>query len=167
MHKHSLFKKKKFIYLFWETVREGQRETEGERDSQAGSTLSVQSPTPGLISGTVRSRPEPKSRVGCLTDWATQTSLCINTLNPEKKMKERGVIASLSLGVLYQTFPIFYSFYLHLIKIINTPSMQAWLWVLRWEEGFCALVQTCLNKWLKEQCYEIMNIAFSNSDPYS
>ena len=37
-----------------------------------GSELSTQSPTRGLNSRTVRSWPEPKLRVRCLTDWATQ-----------------------------------------------------------------------------------------------
>ena len=55
----------KFIYLFWET--------EGERESQAVSKLSAQSPMKGLNSQTMRSWPEPKSRVRCLTDWDTQT----------------------------------------------------------------------------------------------
>ena len=54
-------------------VREGQRE--GETDSQAGSTLPAQSPTWGSNSQTVRSWPEPKSRVGRLTDGATQVHL--------------------------------------------------------------------------------------------
>ena len=67
----------KFIYLFWERVwtREGQREREGKRESQAGSTLSAQSPTRGLISWTVRSWPDPKPRVRRLTDWTTQVPL--------------------------------------------------------------------------------------------
>ena len=47
------------------------RETEGERGSQAGSTLSARSLTWGLIPPTVRSWPEPRSRVRCLTDWAS------------------------------------------------------------------------------------------------
>ena len=60
-----------FIYLFWgRKSREGQRE--GERESQAGSALSGQIPTWGSISQTVRSCPEPKSRVGWLIGWATQ-----------------------------------------------------------------------------------------------
>ena len=42
-------------------VGEGQREREREEESQAASMLLVQSP-----------RPEPKSRVGHLRDWATQ-----------------------------------------------------------------------------------------------
>ena len=48
------------------------REREGERESQAGSALSIQSLIWGLIPGTVRSWPKPKSRVSHLTDWATQ-----------------------------------------------------------------------------------------------
>ena len=63
----------KFIYLFWE--REKEAEWEGEREAQAGSMLSAQSPTRGSISRTVRSGPEPKSRVRRLTDWATQAPL--------------------------------------------------------------------------------------------
>ena len=68
--------KKKFIYFererpcMSEQVGEGQRER--ERESQAGSVLSVQSLTWGLIPQTMRSRPELKSRVRCLTNWATQ-----------------------------------------------------------------------------------------------
>ena len=73
-----------YVYLFWEReharahscclhVRgrgKGQRERERgrERESQAGSAVTVQ----GSNSRTVRSWPEPKSRVGCFTDWATQ-----------------------------------------------------------------------------------------------
>ena len=41
------------------------REREEVRESQAGSTLSVWNPTQGSNSGTVRSRPEPKSIVSC------------------------------------------------------------------------------------------------------
>lgn len=47
--------------------QEGQRE---ERESQAGSLPSVE-PNAGLILMTLRSRPEPKSRVELSTDWAT------------------------------------------------------------------------------------------------
>ena len=43
-------------------------EGEGERESQAGSTLQAQSPLWCSIPKTMRSSPEPKSRVGCLTD---------------------------------------------------------------------------------------------------
>ena len=39
------------------------REREGERESQAGSTLSSWSLTRGLISRTVKPRPEPKSNL--------------------------------------------------------------------------------------------------------
>ena len=48
---------------------EGRREREGGRESQAGSAQSL---TQGLNSPTVRSRLEPKPRVGCLTSRATQ-----------------------------------------------------------------------------------------------
>ena len=50
----------------------GWAEREGERESQAGSPLLAQSPTWGLIPRTIRSWPELKSRVGHLTNWATQ-----------------------------------------------------------------------------------------------
>ena len=53
--------------MFW---REGER----ERESQADSLLSLE-PQAGLDPRTLRSRPEPKSRVGYLTDSATQVSL--------------------------------------------------------------------------------------------
>ena len=48
----------KFIYLFLrerESMSEGGAEREGERESQAGSTLSMRSPMWGLNSRTVRS----------------------------------------------------------------------------------------------------------------
>ena len=48
------------------------REREREGESQAVSMLSVWSPTWGSKSWTMRSWPEQKSRVWCLTDWATQ-----------------------------------------------------------------------------------------------
>ena len=76
----------KNIYLFRERVqvgergrererdRERQRETERERESQVGSTL-IMEPNMGLNLTTVRSWPEPKSRVGHSTDWATQVPL--------------------------------------------------------------------------------------------
>ena len=64
-----------FIYFERERERErerenvsgGEAEREGERESQAGSMLSVE-PHAGLDPVTVSSRPEPISRVGCLTD---------------------------------------------------------------------------------------------------
>ena len=69
-----------FIYLFWERestqAREGLRER--KKESQAGSTLSAQSPTQGSISRSVRSWPELQSRVRSLTDWATQAPLKIS-----------------------------------------------------------------------------------------
>ena len=45
----------------------GGAEREGERESQAGSTHSTE-PDLGLNPTTRRSWPEPKSRVGCLTN---------------------------------------------------------------------------------------------------
>ena len=47
-------------------------EGEGERESSASSPLSKE-PEEGLDLTTLRSWPEPKSRVRCSTDWATQT----------------------------------------------------------------------------------------------
>ena len=54
--------------------REKERAERGERESQAGSTLSAESQMWGSNPRTVRSWPEAKSRVRCLTDWATQAS---------------------------------------------------------------------------------------------
>ena len=50
---------------------EGQRKRKRENPTQ-GLTLWAQSPTRGSNSGTVRSWPEPKPTVRCLTPWATQ-----------------------------------------------------------------------------------------------
>ena len=64
----------KFIYLFGGAG--GRAERKGEKESQAGSTVPAQSLTQGSIPQTVRSWPEPKSRVRHLTDWATQAFPC-------------------------------------------------------------------------------------------
>ena len=52
---------------------EGQREK--DRESQAGSALSAQNHVWGSNWQTMKSWPELKSRIGCLTDWATQAPL--------------------------------------------------------------------------------------------
>ena len=52
-------------------------EREGEKESQVGSSPSAQSPTQGSIPWIMRSWPEPKSRVGCSTDWCTQALLVV------------------------------------------------------------------------------------------
>ena len=49
-----------------------QRERGREREFQAGSALSAQSPVQGSISWTLRLWPEPNSRVRRLTRWDTQ-----------------------------------------------------------------------------------------------
>ena len=51
-----------------------ERERGRERESQAGFTLSSD-PKSGLYLTTVRSWPDPKSRIGCSTDWATWAAL--------------------------------------------------------------------------------------------
>ena len=87
-----------FIY-FWEREREREREKETERERrcpceqergrrwqlQAGTVLSVQTLRWGSNSQTMRSWPEPKSRVRCLTDWATQAPLS-NLSNISKRI---------------------------------------------------------------------------------
>ena len=66
------------VYLFTLRVtgrmQAGEEQRDRERESQAGSTLSAQSPH-GSITGTMRSWPALKSRVGCLSDWAIQVPL--------------------------------------------------------------------------------------------
>ena len=62
----------------------GGAQREGERGSQAGSTLTVQSPMQRSISQIVRSWPELKSRVRHLTVWATvliSNHSCIHVIN--------------------------------------------------------------------------------------
>ena len=51
------------------------REREEEKESQASSVLSAWSLTWDSIPQTVKSWPEPKLRVLCLTDWATKAPL--------------------------------------------------------------------------------------------
>ena len=71
----------KFIYFERQRERESAGASRGEagRESQAVFTLSAQSPMQGSNSRTMRSWPEPKSRVRCLTDWATQAP-CVFTV---------------------------------------------------------------------------------------
>ena len=64
-----------FKFIYFEGEGESRSRGGAERESQAGSTISAQSPTWGSISQTIRSRPEPKSTAGCLTNWAMQVSL--------------------------------------------------------------------------------------------
>ena len=64
----------KFIYLLC-VGRGGGTKREGERESQAGCALSVQSPRWDSNWGTVRSWPELKSGVWRSTHWATQMPL--------------------------------------------------------------------------------------------
>ena len=66
-----------FLSLFILRRREstGERQREGERESQAVSVLTAWSPTQGSNPWTMRSWPEPKPRVGPLTNWATQEPL--------------------------------------------------------------------------------------------
>ena len=64
-----------FILRERESTHTGGAEREGDRESQAGSTLSSQSLMWGSNSWTERSWPELKSRVGHLTDRATQVPL--------------------------------------------------------------------------------------------
>ena len=67
-----------FCFCFVFFLRERQRQckwkrgSERERESQVGSALSAQSLMWGSHSWIVRSWPEPKPRVRCLTDWGTQ-----------------------------------------------------------------------------------------------
>ena len=68
------------------------REREGEKESQAGSVLSVQSPTQGSILQTVRSWLEPKPRVKGFNDWATQAPL---------KIKKKKTINLVLVGYVY------------------------------------------------------------------
>ena len=69
-----------FTY-FWEMERDRKRgrDREGKRESQIGFTLSVQSPVQSSNSWTMRSC-EPKSRIGRLTNWATQPPLTFRYL---------------------------------------------------------------------------------------
>ena len=66
------------LFVFFETKRvwAGRgREGEGDRESQVGSMLPAQSPIRGSNAWTMRSWPEPKARVGRLTNWPTRVPL--------------------------------------------------------------------------------------------
>ena len=71
-----------FIYFLWQREHKQRRaEKEGDRESQAGFAMLVQSLMQGSNPQTLRSWLEPKSRVRCLTHWATQLPLGRNSLN--------------------------------------------------------------------------------------
>ena len=77
------------FYLFWEREREQAREwgkgkERRERESQAGSEPTAQSPTWGSNPQTASSWPEQKSRVRGLTDWAPRSVLskCVGKAPP-------------------------------------------------------------------------------------
>ena len=61
-----------YLFILRDRANRGGAEREEDRGSPAGSVLSVQSLMWGLNSWTMRSWPEPKSRVGRSTNWATQ-----------------------------------------------------------------------------------------------
>ena len=67
----------KFTYLFRERMCTwaGKEQIERERESQAGTMLSAQSPTWGSNPQTKRSWPEPKPRVRGWTNWDTEVPL--------------------------------------------------------------------------------------------
>ena len=73
------------FYLFVRTW--GRRGAEVMREGQADSTLSAE-PHMGLNPGTLRSWPEPKSRVRCSVDWASGAScyLPLNRYNPHSNV---------------------------------------------------------------------------------
>jgi len=71
---------KNAIYVFSIYLRE-RWGAEGGRESQADSLLSVEHSL-GLILTTLRSWPELRSRVGCLTNWATQVPQERHKLKP-------------------------------------------------------------------------------------
>jgi len=62
-----------FFFFLKICLFEREREQEGGRETQADSVLSTE-PNAGLSFITLRSQPEPKPRVRCLTDCATQES---------------------------------------------------------------------------------------------
>ena len=99
-----------FLFFVVVYLREREREREREsmsgewaerdRESQADPALSAQSPTEGLIPQTVRSRPESKSRIHCLTDLTTQApkklALLCETSHPGAVIKSfisRGIFS--------------------------------------------------------------------------
>ena len=56
----------RFVFIYFKREKEEQREWEGERENPK------QAPVRGSNSRTMRSWPELKLRVGCLTNWTTQ-----------------------------------------------------------------------------------------------
>ena len=91
----------KFVFIYFERDRDstsgGGAEREGDRESQAGSALSAWSPLWGsnsqnreITRETVRSRPEPKPRVGRLTEPPRLPSTASFKLFPFPGVHRRG-----------------------------------------------------------------------------
>ena len=78
--------------FIWETEREGtcSMRVQGGKSTEETENPK-QSPTRDLSSHTVRLWPEPKSRVGCLTDWATQVPLKKVFLSRRKRIADGNV----------------------------------------------------------------------------
>ena len=76
----------RFIYLFFEREREGERDRKGEGREEEGERILRQTPlwaAGSLISRPIRSWPKPKPRVWRLTDWATQVPQHVHFKNTE------------------------------------------------------------------------------------
>ena len=86
-------------FIYFEREREGG--TDREKEYQAGSALSVQSPIGGLISQTTRSWTELKPWVQRLTNWATQVLLkCFFSVKKEnaERAKDKILFSQYLLG---------------------------------------------------------------------
>jgi len=105
----------------WEKVGERECEHEqtegGEAEGQADSTLSTE-PNAGLDSRIPRPWPEPKSRVGHLTDWATQAPLHICTF------METATQAPLHIALLWRQPPR-RPFTLHSLNLMKQPVVAS------------------------------------------
>ena len=104
----------------------GLKERWWKRESQAGSALSVQSPTQGSNSRTVRSRPELKSRVRRLTDRATQVPQFLIILESILG-RELRLLSRLRLGCIGSGMHWYQFFSLWLLDVENffcLPSVK-------------------------------------------
>ena len=116
-----------FLSLFWESKNGGGAKREEERESQAGSILSAQNQMQGLNLWTVRSWPETKSRVGCITDSDIQVP-------PEKRSLICGEKGSFCLATSH-------------VQLVPGARMKLSAMGLEAEDGSCYFGNSC--NWLK------------------
>ena len=111
---------------------------------------STQRLTWGLMSQTVRSWPERKSRVRCLTDWATQTSRLPPNLT--NSLLLTGILTNNINGVLMHILVCYVSYILYFYNKISEKKENVIKKIIRKRKYIYNTIlylskKTCTHKW--------------------